>query len=547
MWALTRERILFHILIFVLLSATLSYNGKQRFVHGGLIDIYHKYRPATGDVQQQSSNKSKSADDVKQLLASRNSEYASPMKRIMDLIGHHSPLIVLSSDQTGSNSQEQTGQVVTQKQEKLEPTTTGSASQLAPTSEQQQAWPSVDVNHGYYSPSMAPMSAQPQQLIQTSVPYEQYFLDPNSVGPQQSLANSMMGGQIALLSPANLAFHQPTAGYQQIATIPYPTSESAPQQFQQQRAMQSSLEDRAQPIFLSSYVPEIPLHLVKQPDQQTQQQRPDSIQQVQFAQQLPVPSSATSVTPTPKVEPGKSLSGNNDDAVSGEVAGKQTGSNNDDSDDSPSGGSNGDVEEPAKLRKEPDESDEPTSANGGSVVYEDKYDSDRDDTSRPAASGSNNNNQEQKSASSNSLVSVGLNDDCLQCICRASSGCDHLLRCITRGTEEKYCGPFQLTEEYWNKAGSPGDQASNFISFEDCANDADCAVETVTNYMKKYHKDCDGDENITCMDYARLHRLRPDECDNTDKLVNHFDAYWAKFQRCAEGYNRSRNGDDEEI
>lgn len=197
----------------------------------------------------------------------------------------------------------------------------------------------------------------------------------------------------------------------------------------------------------------------------------------------------------------------------------------------------------------PGDPDELPDGSSGSSSFEEKYDSDKDD--RPQTQSSKNHQAKTDAAATsafhNGLVGVGLNDDCLQCICRASSGCDFQLGCITRGSEEKYCGPFQLTEEYWQMAGSPDDSPTNFSSFEDCANEVDCASTTVTNYMKKYHKDCDGDENITCMDYARLHRLKQDECSDTDKLVSNFDAYWARFQNCAEGYNKTRNGDEEFI
>lgn len=540
---------LINTLIYLLSMITFQREDRPRFAQGGLIEIYNKYRSLEPTALNNQDNSTIQ-------LASRNSEYASPMKRIMDIINQHSPLIVVSSDSSGIGSSQDQHAVSNQNQDSKQLSSKDAASNSAQSSQistnlidQQQAWAPVEV----LSPTMGnQMSAQPQQLVQSSVPYEHYYLDPGSFITQPNLASSTVSGQIALLSPANLAFHPPSAGYQQVATIPYPAAESQLQPQPMMQPMPATLDDRAQPIFLSSYIPEIPAHLMKpqvgssmQP--QPLQQRPDSIQQVQLTQQVqgdavqqPTKSPPAQSNPEPQ-------------SKSSESSEPKQSQNNDEPDDpAPNTGPSGDIEEAGRKRQvnsNSDDSDEPASTNGGSVSFEDKYDSDRDDGPRSGSSSHKNSNvgHEQLAAASNGLVNVGLNDDCLQCICRASSGCDHLLRCITRGSEDKYCGPFQLTEEYWNKAGSPGDQASNFISFEDCANDADCAVETVTNYMKKYHKDCDGDENITCMDYARLHRLAPNECDNTDKLVNHFDAYWAKFQRCAEGYNRSRNGDDEEI
>jgi len=544
-----------HLVILLVISLTLAVS-KEGKVDARLIEIYHKYKPKVL-VEPLNSSASTSLEQIgdseEQAMFSKSIEYTSPMKKIMELLTNHSPVIVLS-DSAGQQQeqQQQQEQPVTSRQQ-IGTSADNTLSSLvqaqnpalgAATASDQQHWTMVNPNQ-IIQPLL---TSQQQQFVQSTLPFSQYYMSPNQLAE--------VSNQFGILAP-NLGF-SPATTYQHIATLPYPSADDFQaqqasllqqqlvQQQQQQQQQQNSLEDRAQPVFLSSYVPEVPIQskpAIIPPTilQLAPNKKPDSIQQIQQSQDL-----TQSHIDSPRPDSGQSSQDTSD---------QDAGDDNDgDSEKNASmDESSNDVEEPTKIKRSNSDiqandqskfqSDEPEEPPNGSMVYENKYDSDKDEPSTK----SSRNLKADSSNVLNGLVNVGLNDDCLQCICRASSGCDHLLRCITRGSDEKYCGPFQLTEEYWNRAGSPGDASNNFLSFEDCANEADCAVETVTNYMKKYHKDCDGDENITCMDYARLHRLKPSECDNTDKLINEFDAYWPKFQRCAEGYNRSRNGDDEDI
>lgn len=508
----------------------LNFTADARLIH-----IYHRYRPSkisADDQLNQSSSlisqtiQQQAADEMSRANEKMAIEYSSPMKRIMDLIGYHSPIIVVNSDSGSSTNQEEATTKITDTQ----------TPSLAPPGGQQQVAATINniEQQQQAAPQLQQLLAQQQQLVQSSVPYGQYY----TFAPSH-IATDQAGNQITVLPAAGFAstFSPAPNAFQQLAmtNMPYtPVQTEQSQHYQQQLIQQEQNSNQAQPVFLSSYVPEIPAQALKPtfngldslPTQfANYQQQPNSIQQIQQQQ-----STSKDASADPKDTDNKSDTEQNDDEQG--AGGKPTDENNQEDEDS------------GKTKRQSSslntDSDEPTNGGSGSTSYEDKYDSDKDGQ-QPAKY------KAEPSTVVNGLVSVGLNDDCLQCICRASSGCDHMLRCITLGSEEKYCGPFQLTEEYWNKAGSPGDASNNFSSFEDCANEPDCAVETVTNYMKKYYRDCDGDENITCMDYARLHRLQPNECDNTDKLMNNFDAYWAKFQRCAEGYNRTRNGDDEDI
>lgn len=685
------------IIAVIISTATLIINNQNVHVDAGLIQIYNKYRPKLNQSPPSSSSSSQEVSSSSSHLSSPHPsavtqqastlidtfvdhlntsssapleqyeefqqqfhrlhhqqrqrqqqqaptqpevavEYSSPMKRIMELISHHSPVMVVQDSH--QDQQKQSNSILSSQQQQFQHQPTAKAdsgnvatfihqstgipsftpsdnqqqplllNQVASTTSDHQQWALLDgslANH-----MMQPiLTAQPQQLIQTATPYEQYYISPSHL----NTGDHGHHHQITVI-PANVGFSSANS-YQQIATNPYsspiepqPQPQTLPHQIHHQKQQlqiplqhsnhhhHNSLEDRAQPVFLSSYVPEVnpqqqqrnqqqqtadkvlPTNQIQQhSDSNNQQaktstdQRPGSIQQIQNSQ-VQRQSSTNGSANGQLVETINKTSPSSKESSDTENEGNFHSIDSDNDNDSPNTytksppdepdyvDSNNDLEEPNKIRRSHDdqaksqqtkqqqqpgndEQDDPASE--GSMTFEDKYDSDKDEPRSVSLSIKDPKKSEPNMVATNGLVTVGLNEDCLQCICRASSGCDDQLRCITRGSDEKYCGPFQLTEEYWQMAGSPGDSSNNFLSYEDCANDADCAVETVTNYMKKYGKDCDDDQLITCMDFARLHRLKPNECRYTERLNDKFDAYWPKFQRCAEGYNRSRTGDDEDI
>lgn len=491
-------------------------------------------------IHKGTNNEPTSSLDTNPIVKEAAIEFRSPMKRIVDLISQRGPIIVVSSSDSTvqglqtSSSVQQTEQAGKQTQQ--QPLTMASNAISIGGNQ----WALVDANGQIQAPNFvaAQQQSQPQHqqhhLVSTGalpIASHQYYL----ASPPQFGVSDGLSSPITLM-PAAFNLGPIGSNYDLVSGqhVDMPPEASLLQSALQQHNTDKS-EDRAQPVFLSSYVPEVSLGQTSAGSVQetSGEAKPNSIQQVQRSQ----------TQQSPKPSDSKKEAESMDDRLKNDSNGP----------DSTMGDDIEEVGPSQSAQQEP--SDEPSQNSSGSLSYEDKYDSDRDGPkSNEARGASGTNNQARTSASkseksaSNGLVSVGLNEDCLQCICRASSGCDKQLRCITVGSEDKYCGPFQLTEEYWSRAGSPGDPAnSGFTSFEDCANDEDCAVETVVNYMRKYHRDCDGDDNITCMDYARLHRLAPNECENLDKLSNYSDGYWAKFQHCADGYNRSRNGDEEEI
>lgn len=530
-------------------------------VDASLIRIYHHYKPKLfGTTKEEPSQTigdqmNRSSSFIEQQIASVEQpqttgteeratiEYTSPMNRIMDLIGHHAPIIVVNSD---SNQEAEAAK--TEPSSSQASAATGSSNvmntNLQGQQQQQQHWTMLDTGQIIQQPpqqqqQQQQLAAQQQQLYQSSVPFEQFYTFTPS-----HIATDAAGNQITVLPSGGgfspFAQQVVAAGGMQFVSPHMAGIQSQSSQNYQQTGsnnFQAQENPQAQPVFLSSYVPEIPFKPFNgitqlQPQLLSTSQQPNSIQQIQQQQQQQQPPQTTETEKTDK-DP--------DDMA--HVPGKDKTGDDGENEPEPQEKGKHDEEEStnrSKTAKEPDEGN----GSSGSISYEDKYDSDKDE--QPTQT-TNSRKAEPSPAATSGLVNVGLNDDCLQCICRASSGCDHNLGCITRGAEEKFCGPFQLTEEYWNRAGSPGDAANNFHSFEECANDPDCAVETVTNYMFKYKRECDGDNVITCMDYARLHRLPVDECDNTEKLTSAGDAYWAKFQHCAEGYNKTRNGDDDDI
>ncbi|XP_022236369.1 lysozyme-like [Limulus polyphemus] len=117
---------------------------------------------------------------------------------------------------------------------------------------------------------------------------------------------------------------------------------------------------------------------------------------------------------------------------------------------------------------------------------------------------------------------------CLDCLCEASSGCALSTQCHNEA-ENYFCGPYLITYSYWSEGGSPGKDPNNPQDFEVCLKDRTCAEKAVVGYMKKWGKDCDNDGNITCYDFARIHKAGPIGCNTTSVLNT---PYWAIFNRC---------------
>ncbi|XP_076360620.1 invertebrate-type lysozyme 2-like [Tachypleus tridentatus] len=128
-------------------------------------------------------------------------------------------------------------------------------------------------------------------------------------------------------------------------------------------------------------------------------------------------------------------------------------------------------------------------------------------------------------AQQNQLVS----NDCLYCLCQASSGCNFNKECHNDGGTNYFCGGYVISYGYWKDGGSPGFNPSNPHDFEVCLKDKQCAEAAVEGYMRKWKRDCDRDGQITCNDFARIHKAGPYGCNGTWVLGTQ---YWTRFKEC---------------
>ncbi|XP_067011534.2 uncharacterized protein [Anabrus simplex] len=111
-----------------------------------------------------------------------------------------------------------------------------------------------------------------------------------------------------------------------------------------------------------------------------------------------------------------------------------------------------------------------------------------------------------------------LHQACMRCLCVAASGCN-----LNRGCDDGYCGPFTLSRLYWLDAGQPvlpEDNPAREQSFENCAQDYDCAKRVVRAYMSKFKQDCNEDGSVNCDDFAMIHYNGGYKCGTN--LTNEF-------------------------
>ncbi|XP_076349240.1 lysozyme-like [Tachypleus tridentatus] len=119
--------------------------------------------------------------------------------------------------------------------------------------------------------------------------------------------------------------------------------------------------------------------------------------------------------------------------------------------------------------------------------------------------------------------------ECLDCLCEASSGCNLETGCHNLGGSNYFCGPYVISYSYWVDAGRPGEIPDNPLDFESCLTNLQCAETTVEGYMKKWTRDCDRNGQISCNDFARIHKAGPFGCNGTWVLTTDF---WSIFKQC---------------
>lgn len=93
------------------------------------------------------------------------------------------------------------------------------------------------------------------------------------------------------------------------------------------------------------------------------------------------------------------------------------------------------------------------------------------------------------------------------------------------------CGPYQINWEYWAEAGKPGNRGdlSGLENFQMCANNRECADQTVRDYITRWRKDCNEDGVIDCNDFAALHVAGPNQCDASWYAES---KYYSDFREC---------------
>merc|ERR1712137_1453959 len=123
--------------------------------------------------------------------------------------------------------------------------------------------------------------------------------------------------------------------------------------------------------------------------------------------------------------------------------------------------------------------------------------------------------------------SAGLSDNCIGCICEASTNCNKTAGCISGNN---FCGPFLISKGFWIDAGQcvlENDNPSDPEAWRRCALDL-CAANTIRSYINRFGKDCNGDQLVTCEDYVMIHKNGGWNCGKSLQGSK----FWNIFQTC---------------
>lgn len=119
---------------------------------------------------------------------------------------------------------------------------------------------------------------------------------------------------------------------------------------------------------------------------------------------------------------------------------------------------------------------------------------------------------------------VPIDAACLSCICYATTKCDEHFTC-----SQGECGIYRINKLYWEEAGSPklvGDDKTTPDAFKRCVLNPHCAGITLTGYVSKYIKDCNGDGVVNCYDYMATHFIGANCVGEVDP------GFLSRFQNC---------------
>jgi len=124
--------------------------------------------------------------------------------------------------------------------------------------------------------------------------------------------------------------------------------------------------------------------------------------------------------------------------------------------------------------------------------------------------------------------SAGLSDNCIGCICEASTNCNKNAKCISG---DSFCGPFLISKGFWVDAGQcvlENDNPNDPQAWRRCALDLVCAANTIRSYINRFGKDCNGDQLVTCEDYVMIHKNGGWNCGKSLSGSK----FWGIFQTC---------------
>ena len=123
-----------------------------------------------------------------------------------------------------------------------------------------------------------------------------------------------------------------------------------------------------------------------------------------------------------------------------------------------------------------------------------------------------------------------VSQQCLGCICEASTKCD-----LGRDCSSGYCGPFLIGREYFVDSELTAEPQFKSQTLEVCARDPFCAAAVIRKYMAKYPRDCNGDGRQTCSDFAMIHKAGPGGCERNAPHVLQGE-YWQRLTKCLAAY-----------
>ncbi|KAJ6643981.1 Lysozyme [Pseudolycoriella hygida] len=126
-------------------------------------------------------------------------------------------------------------------------------------------------------------------------------------------------------------------------------------------------------------------------------------------------------------------------------------------------------------------------------------------------------------ASIATLVQGEFDATCAKCLCHIQTNCNN----------NHPAGPYKISWPYWADGGKPtvdGENPNSDTAFKNCVRNEQCNLEAVAGYMRNFEQDCDGDGQIQCIDYIKIHVFGGYGC--VGELPSHLQK---KYEECLSG------------